>query len=151
MHKMKEIKAQQEQHDAESRRAEALGARSSGQQQVLQIRNFAANQVGAPEHGSSAETELNAEPEARHRKRALDEVSLETQAAGLRSVCPWLPQFTPSAEPAPTKAPPKRPTSPFSGQPIRSKDLVPVNLMREDASMKGQDSGPVRFICPVSR
>jgi hypothetical protein len=54
-------------------------------------------------------------------------------------------QFTPSwnAEEQ-TEAPPKRPPSPFSGRPLRVKDLVPITLVPESSESN-------KYICPVSR
>lgn len=43
--------------------------------------------------------------------------------------------------------PPKRPSSPFSGNPLRAKDLIPLELVEDRES----DVGTVRFVCPVSR
>lgn len=40
--------------------------------------------------------------------------------------------------------PPKRPLSPYSGRPLRTKDLVPVTLTKE---APGSD----KYICPVTR
>lgn len=71
--------------------------------------------------------------------------------ADLQAVSPWIPQFTPSAAASEVKAPPKRCPSPFSGQQLRAKDLIPVNLRREAPSGEASGSGPVRFICPVTQ
>lgn len=108
------------------------------------------------------------------RRRVIDDTTTEQKIAELRVVCPWVPQFTPNAAPAAVKAPPKRPASPCSGQPLRSKDLMPgnhvpsfltlfqhmiyavkciiiVNLVKESDAKARSDTGAVRFICPVSR
>ncbi len=83
------------------------------------------------------------------KKRKIDETPKDVQMANLKAVCPWIPQFTPTAEPTKLAAPPARPSSPFSGQPLRTKDLIPVNLIRETADNHAQ--GSVKFICSVSR
>ena len=57
--------------------------------------------------------------------------------------------FTPEAAPADPKAPPKRPSSPMTGRPIRSKDLIPIELVVEDAGSNGDAT--IRFVCPVSK
>ncbi len=85
------------------------------------------------------------------RKRVLDETDNSVKRARLKEVSPWIPMFTPEAE-VHVKAPPKRPTSPMSGRPIRSKDLIPINLTLEVASgAPDSSSGATRYICPVSR
>ncbi len=59
--------------------------------------------------------------------------------------------FTPEAE-SRMKAPPTRPQSPMTGRPIRSKELIPINLIEESRDSESSDkSSSVRFICPVSR
>ena len=85
------------------------------------------------------------------RKRVLDETDNSVKRARLKEVSPWIPMFTPEAE-VHVKAPPKRPASPMSGRPIRSKDLIPINLTLEVASgASDPSSGATRFICPISR
>jgi nitric oxide synthase-interacting protein len=65
--------------------------------------------------------------------------------------------FTPQAAPTELKAPPKRPASPMTGRPLRSKDLIPVDLILEDtggssaSDVGGSGGGSTKFICPVSR
>jgi len=87
------------------------------------------------------------------RQRLIDDADNETKLAELRQVAPWIPQFTPEAKETDLKPPPRRPPSPMTGNPLRSKDLVPINLEREVTGSEGSagSSGPVRFICPVSR
>ncbi|RYG66463.1 hypothetical protein EON64_09695 [archaeon] len=80
------------------------------------------------------------------RKKLIDDTSAEDKLEHLKKVSPWVPQFTPQAADSLVKAPPKRPPSPFSGQPIRAKDLIPINLEREEG-----DGGMTRYLCPVSR
>lgn len=81
------------------------------------------------------------------RQKLFDETDRNTRLERLKSVSPWVPQFTPSAERAILAEPPKRPPSPFSGAPLRTKDLISIDLVRED----NPDDSTVRFICPVSR
>ena len=84
------------------------------------------------------------------RKKLIDDTDISARLDELKKVSPWIPQFTPEA-PAPVmKAPPpKRPPSPFSGAPLRSKDLISVQLVKEDS--KDCSSSVVKYICPVSR
>jgi nitric oxide synthase-interacting protein len=84
-------------------------------------------------------------PDCNSRKRVIDDTSREEQMAKFKQVSPWIVQFTPSYDrEVKVKEPPKRPPSPFSRNPLRLKDLIPVNLVRES-------SGSDKFICPVSR
>ena len=85
------------------------------------------------------------------RKRKIDDTENEEKRASLKQVSPWIPMFTPEAESV-IKAPPKRPQSPMTGRPIRSKELIPINLIEESRDSDSSDtSSHVRFICPVSR
>jgi nitric oxide synthase-interacting protein len=83
------------------------------------------------------------------RKKKIDDTDAEVKKEELKRISPWVVDFTPSAAEAEIKEPPKRPPSPFSGQPLRAKDLIPVNLEREPT--QSSSSSSVRFICPVSR
>lgn len=83
----------------------------------------------------------------RKRQKLIDETDRHVRLEQLKSVSPWVPQFTPSAERVILSEPPKRPPSPFSGAPLRSKDLISIDLVRED----NPDDSTVRFVCPVSR
>ena len=107
----------------------------------------------------------------------MDDRDRETKRAELKAVSFWIPDFTPEAKEAAippvtsrpgcgfvihhfpdsplTKMdmhvqtqPPKRPRSPMSGQPLRTKDLVAVDLIED-----GHASNPAakHYICPVSR
>jgi nitric oxide synthase-interacting protein len=84
------------------------------------------------------------------RKKKIDDTDAAVKKEELKRISPWVVDFTPSADDAEIKEPPKRPSSPFSGRPLRAKDLIPVNLERESEDSSGS-SGTVRFICPVSR
>lgn len=87
------------------------------------------------------------------RQRVIDDADNETKLAELRQISPWIPQFTPEAKESDLKPPPKRAPSPMTGNPLRSKDLIPITLEREVTGSEGVagSSGPVRFICPISR
>ena len=84
------------------------------------------------------------------RKKLIDDTDRDVRIEELKKVSPWIPQFTPEAKDAEVKEPPKRPPSPFTGRPLRTKDLIPVNLIRESHDTS-TDSDRVRYICPVSR
>lgn len=86
------------------------------------------------------------------RKKVFDDTDKEAGIVALARVSPWLPQSTPSHTESSIKEPPKRPLSPFSGQPLRAKDLIPIDLVRESTDEEvASMSGPVRYICPVAR
>jgi hypothetical protein len=84
------------------------------------------------------------------RKRKIDDRDDAIKLAELQQVCPWIPQFTPQADASGQKAPPpKRPSSPFSGLPLRAKDLIPVNLVKE--SNESNQQSTVRYMCSLTR
>lgn len=149
LQKMQEIKMLQAKVDAEAKDAVSRENANVKQEQLLMIQNFEDNQtsIRGVLHGSTGAAVVESE-DAHARKRRIDETDKAERVASLKAVSPWLPQFTPSAPAALTKAPPRRPASPFSGMPLRAKDLIPVNLVREE---NANSSGPVRFMCPVSR
>jgi len=90
------------------------------------------------------------------RKKLIDDRSLDERVAELKAISPWLAQFTPSAKAKDLKAPPKRPPSPCSGQPLRAKDLFPIILARDavdqavvcSVSGKRITSQPVVYLKP---
>lgn len=84
------------------------------------------------------------------RKRAIDDRERETKMAELQAISPWIPQFTPAAKSSALLLPPKRPLSPFSGRPLRTKDLIPIDLLRDNANASAGTAGITRFACPVS-
>lgn len=85
----------------------------------------------------------------RTRQKKIDDTDDSERRAQLSHSAPWAPQFTPQAKDAEIKEPPKRPPSPFSGRPLRSKDLIPIDLIKEtDGSAS---SSVVKYLCPVSR
>ena len=87
-----------------------------------------------------------------HRKKYIDDTASSELIANLSQVCPWVPQFTPQAQESIVQAPSKRPSSPFSGQPLRAKDLISIDLIPESSSSSGSsNSSIVKYLCPVSR
>jgi hypothetical protein len=88
------------------------------------------------------------------RKRQIDDTDTNTKKDELKRVSPWIAQFTPSAAEQDITEPPKRPPSPFSGRPLKTKDLIPIDLLREaapSAASASTTSSTVKYICPVSR
>jgi len=71
-----------------------------------------------------------------HKRKKVDLRSKQQKLVELSKSSPWLAQFAPEAEANELKEPPKRPPSPITGQPLRSKDLVPFDVEVDD-----KDSG----------
>lgn len=84
------------------------------------------------------------------RQKIIDDTDDQVKLAQLKQVAPWIPQFTPEAKESLIKPPPRYPSSPMSGRPLRTKDLIPINMEREVSNAVGANPGPVRFMCPVS-
>ena len=94
------------------------------------------------------------------RRKIIDDSTHDEKLVQLQKISPWIAQFTPSAKASDIRQPPKRPPSPFSGNPLRSKDLLPVSLMRDGSSASsssscsssaGTSGTPVLYVCPVSQ
>lgn len=83
------------------------------------------------------------------RLKKFDDTDDNERRAKLSQSAPWVPQFIPQAKEAELKEPPNRPPSPFSGRPLRSKDLIPVGLIKE--SEGSANNSTVKYLCPVSR
>lgn len=85
------------------------------------------------------------------RKREIDDSSNYERIAQLSKSSPWLPAFTPTVDE--TVAHKKkasgrnRASSPFSGRPLRAKDLVPLDLKRDPSA----GDGTARYVCGVSK
>ena len=172
LHKTKELKAQARAYEQEQVRcmllcrclplptfdqlrlaAEAQERSTQSEQAFLDT--FAANEEGVSttvKRKLTAAEDRNTYMESR--KKHIDDTDRETRMKDLQVVCPWIPQFTPQAEDTKMKKPPKRPTSPMTSRPLRTSDLVPLTLLRDDGSSgteSGGGVGSVKFICSVSR
>lgn len=115
---------------------------------MRQLQQFAESQSGVESVLKRKASDM--EPTSSYmesRKKLIDDRDADTKIAELRQVCPWVPMFTPEAKESAVKAPPKRPPSPMTGAPLKTSDLIPINLEREE----GKPGDRVRFICPVSR
>merc|ERR1711988_959119 len=58
----------------------------------------------------------------------------------------WVPDSTPDNITTEMQKPEKRPRSPMSGDPLKLKDLIPLDMVKEES-----DSGEVNFLCAVSK
>eukprot|EP00501_MAST-03F_sp_TOSAG23-6_P002483 GSMAST32.ASY1.ANO1.2594.1 assembled CDS len=78
------------------------------------------------------------EPDKRTKKQKLDELAKSSF---------WLPEFAPPAKEDRVAKPPKYPESPFSGRPLRVKDLKPVTLVLDE----DKNSAIPKYLCSVSQ
>lgn len=146
--KSKELKRQQELFEEQQRRLE-----EEQREHLRKLKNQEAEQFLQATDGIASvakrtrEDALESSEYFKSRKKIIDDTEKDVRIEELKRVAPWVPQFTPEAKETMIKQPPKRPPSPFSGRPLRAKDLIPVDLMREP---EGDDS-KTRFLCPVSR
>ncbi|KAH8063843.1 ubiquitin protein ligase [Aureococcus anophagefferens] len=65
----------------------------------------------------------------------------------------WLPPLTPEAPAKKLAEPPRRPPSPMTGAPLRSKDLYKLDLRKAESaktSRNDHDGSDVRYLCHVS-
>lgn len=153
--KSKELKKQWKEYEEQQSRM-----RESMEQQMEEIRQAevvgfkAVNEDAVPGSKRSVD-DSNATSSTsdyqKKRQKLIDDTDVATRRDQLKHISPWIPQFTPHAEKTILAEPPKRPLSPFSGQPIRSKDLISISLVREDDGSTHQSSSTVRFVCPASR
>jgi hypothetical protein len=118
--------------------------------------NFAANEEGVStlvKRKMTSSEDRNTYMESR--KKHIDDTDRDVRMKDMGAVCPWIPQFTPQAEVTRVKKPPKRPPSPMTSRPLKTSDLIPIDLLREDGSTSSDEvkasEGSVKFICPVSR
>lgn len=148
--KTKDIKQQQQQYEQQIARHRNEDMDKQRLDKAHQISTFTESQdvAGIAKRKASEMEYQNSYMASRIKK--IDDTDPLLKKELLRKISPWVVEFTPTAAAAEIKEPPKRPASPFSGRPLRVKDLTPVNLEREKAEDAGA-SGLVRFICPVSR
>lgn len=95
----------------------------------------------------SQDIQSNNEEYHAYRRKVIDDREKDIKLEELKKVSPWIPQFIPEAERSTLSEPPKRPSSPFTGRPLRAKDLIPITLHREVSDK----SETIKFLCPVSR
>lgn len=174
--KTRDIKKIQQQFDAEQLKARGNELAKNAEVQSRAVELFVHKEDGDVSTSNTVQSKRKADEGAvvettslAKKHKLMDETSTADKVEALRSVCPWIVQFTPSApDAALTQEFVKehaRPASPCSGRPLRAKDLVPIRLERDDGSSSGTGStsstdnsgrvdnngGVVRFMCPVSR
>ena len=171
--KTKEMKQQQHAFDQQHSRRQEETVAKQDDERSRDLSSFVdAQDISGLTKRKASEIEIN-QSYMESRKKVFDDTDDATKKEQLKKISPWIVNFTPSAADAEVKAPPKRPPSPFSGRPLRSKDLIPVDLVRENersesssssssdnsssssssSSSSGSSSngGAVKFICPVTR
>jgi nitric oxide synthase-interacting protein len=151
------FKAQEQKRIAKLLEAQQNKERSAEQKKLLEsqsneIKKFTETQNGVDNVLKRKVQETDLESSNAYllsRKKVIDDTTKEGKREALSKVAIWAPQFTPAALPEVIKEAPKRPPSPFSGRPLRSKDLIPVVLTKEEENNKGGQT--MRYICPVTR
>mmetsp|Transcript_38120 Transcript_38120/g.93662 ORF Transcript_38120/g.93662 Transcript_38120/m.93662 type:complete len:325 (+) Transcript_38120:149-1123(+) len=83
-------------------------------------------------------------------KSLLEGVNLNRSA---KDSCFWIPDLTPEAKPTELKEKPDdKVRCPFTGKPLRLKDLIPVKFTPVDPSkLTGGTKSHERFMCPISK
>jgi len=150
--KMKEIKEQQQQYEQQLLDEKLQEQKQIDDEKLGKLKEFAEQQDGGVYILAKRKSnDIDNEDYLAARKKIIaNDKSKEENIEELKRVSPWLAEATPSAEPSKVKIPPKRPSSPFSGQPLRTKDLIPIDLLKEDVT-NGNDSSLVRYLCPISK
>lgn len=144
--KSKEIKKQSKAFEEQEENRKKEEIKTQTENQIIELKEFEESQQGLLNTKRKANDNNSAYFESR--KKFIDDTDKSVKLQELKKVSPWIPQFTPNAEVI-IKEPIKRPSSPFSGKALRSKDLIPLNLVKEDG--KSDNSSIVRFVCPVTR
>lgn len=154
--KSKELKEARAKYDAQMALDAQRESKQSQNQLLLQQEAFIAKDQGASQkslgaHATTMEQSL---------KRKIDIETKEEGNKRLKQISFWLseaqPEYTTQAreeearnrdEEGIARAPPKRPSSPMTGQPLRLKDLTSITLQREGS---GPEAGSGKCLCAVS-
>ena len=89
----------------------------------------------------------------RDMSKKVDMDARDLHKAELSRTSYWLPSFTPEAPQKKLAEPPRRPPSPMTGAPLRSKDLYKLDLRKAESaktSRNDHDGSDVRYLCHVS-
>lgn len=150
--KAKELKKTTKLHEAQQNQERVAEQNKILASQSSEIKKFTERQDGVENVLKRKVAESDLESANAHilsRKKIIDDTDKDSKMAGLLKMSPWVPMFTPHAAPAIIKEPPKRPPSPFSGRPLRSKDLIAIELTKEQPNdTLGKTTW---YICPVTR
>uniref|UniRef100_A0A7S3QGJ5 Nitric oxide synthase-interacting protein zinc-finger domain-containing protein n=1 Tax=Chaetoceros debilis TaxID=122233 RepID=A0A7S3QGJ5_9STRA len=160
--KSKELKEVRAKYDAQMAIDAQQETKQSENQLLLQQEAFIAKDQGA----SQKSLGTHATPMEQSLKRKVDIETKEEGNKRLKQISFWLseaqPEYTTQAREEEARnrdgmgiarAPPKRPSSPMSGQPLRLKDLTSITLQREGSgpeSASTSTSGPGKCLCAVS-
>jgi nitric oxide synthase-interacting protein len=151
LNQTKELKRQRQLYEQQLARKAQEEQTKESNEKLRELDNFAAVQdVSGIVKRKASEIEVQSSY-MESRKKKIDDTDSSVKKEELKRVSPWVVDFTPEAKEADIPEPPKCPPSPFSGRPLKAKDLVPVNLEKESSTAGAGTAGAVRFICPVSR
>jgi len=145
--KLSEWREKYEKQCEEDERLEQEGKRL---EEEGEISSFAGKQAGLTE--ASVASHVSKHEAGRLNKLKAEGYDIATDSEKkntLKRTSYWLSDWTPDTGVKRVEAPPKRPSSPFSGNALRLKDLKSVELKR-DADTKGATGTDVAFICAVS-
>jgi len=150
LNKMQEIKDQQTSYDNQQHSRERQEVLKKEEETLKDVSKFVETNDGVANVVKRKATDAELEnSDLELRKKKIDEKERDIKMEELKKVNYWITQFTPSSDPAEIKEPPKRPSSPFSGRPLRAKDLIPIELIRDSSTYN--NSSIVQFLCHVSK
>lgn len=154
--KSRELKQLQRDFEAQKARLEQEVLLEERKVQEREVQSFLELNEGTGRTSSNKRSNTEAFPHETpcsdyetRRKKIIDDTDHDDKMEHLRKVSPWVPQFTPQARATLLEEPPKRPPSPNTGRPLRTKDLIPIHLERDPGTTSS--SHFVRYLCPVSR
>lgn len=155
LNKTKEIKYLQQQYQIQQQAINSNNNIAQEKERTKQMSQFKDNIDGV---SSISKRKMNDIEQScsylESRKKVIHDSDNQQQLVSLKHSSPWLPSFTPTADQSMLQEPSKRPSSPMSGMPLRSKDLIPINLEMESTTpcINGSNNQETtRYICPVSR
>jgi len=150
LNKMQEIKDQQTSYENQQHSRERQEVLKKEEETLKDASKFVETNDGVANVVKRKATDAELQnSDLELRKKKIDEKERDVKMEELKKVNYWITQFTPSSDPAEIKEPPKRPSSPFSGRPLRAKDLIPIELIRD--SSISNNSSIVQFLCHVSK
>lgn len=142
LNKTQELKDAKAKYEAQLKSDANKQQQQDESKQVLAITNFCHKDQGS----SQLSTEQHSQSYNHNLSRKIDNQSKEELQRGLKRTSYWLCDSQPedytskAKEEERRKAPPDRPPSPMSGQPLRRKDLISITLQRENDTDGGKAS-----------